>query len=409
MLYPPLGRRQATIEARRPDPKLPTADPEPMDPKRGIVQAMAALWSLTLVIGGSAQDSGTTKSEPETLVPASAAGPQQQDPEPSTDGLAQELAWPRDRERSVARIGGREHTLEDVLRHIDERHFHGMLALMETPSGAAYLQSPQMAAWVRQYADVKALEAVAADREISYADAQPILGDALQKAFEPWLQNYVDNRAKRGNPVELTQERTNLLLTEFQRNNGLGSEVQGWLDVLVDAPDLEAVGKLRDYYNDHPEYFGGVITAAHILVRHRDPNSLELLRGEARQAAIKKIADIQSRLEPDGSNFEELARRFSEDKATASDGGRLQGMARFDDRLPASLCRAAWQLRDGQVSGIVETPYGLHLIKRVAYHHLYYVLFTERIHDDIANTMRREAQENLLFGTRGEMGVTLRF
>jgi hypothetical protein len=78
---------------------------------------------------------------------------------PRPDGAkSQKLAWPRDRERVICRVDGTEHTLLDLLEHIQERHEPRMLALMDLPTGEAYLQHPRMASWVRQYADVVALE-----------------------------------------------------------------------------------------------------------------------------------------------------------------------------------------------------------------------------------------------------------
>ena len=87
----------------------------------------------------------------------------------------------------------------------------------------------------------------------------------------------------------------------------------------------------------------------------------------------------------------------------------MSGIQRFDPRLPASVCRVAWQLRDGEISEPFESPYGIHIVKRVGYRHLYYVLFTDRIKPEIAATMRRAAQEDMLFSARERQSVVLRY
>jgi hypothetical protein len=327
---------------------------------------------------------------------------------PRPDGAkSQKLAWPRDRERVICRVDGTEHTLLDLLEHIQERHEPRMLALMDLPTGEAYLQHPRMASWVRQYADVVALESEAKSRGLGYEDAEEALGTALRKGFEVHLEGYVERRARSGSPVELTQERINLLLADYQRDFGLECEVRGWLDALVPAVSTEETQRLRTFYDEHPQWFGGVVTISQIMVEHRDPRTLELLTGDARRAAYAKLADIEARLAPDGSNFEEVARLLSDDERTARSGGRMSGIERFDDRLPAALCRTAWRLRDGQVSAPVESAFGIHIIKRISYKHRYYVVFTDAIRGEVADTMRRSEQENMLFGARERHGVQL--
>ena len=346
-----------------------------------------------------AQDATAPPGEPSTPT-ATTASAAPQDPK---------LAWPRDAERLVCSVGGRDFTLRDLVTHISQRHYPGMVALMNSPSSTGYFQSPRLAEWVRAFADVKTLELAAAARELDYEQVRDTLGEALKKQFNEWLDAYADRRARAGTPLELTQDRINLLLSDFQRDEGLRTEVQGWLDAMVPEVPLEATGKIRDFYEDHPEYFGGVLTIAQILVEHRDPLTLELKTGEAREAALAKLADVRARLEPDGSNFEEVARLLSDDRRTARDGGRLDGVKRFDPRLPAAICRAAWSLRDGEVSAPFESPYGTHIVKRVAYRHLYYIVFTDKIKPAIAQAMRQNEQENLIFRAREQFGAQLRY
>lgn len=362
----------------------------------------------------------TTASILASLALAAALAPQDPDPVPATGGTEagsdaeaqsearpQKLAWPRDRDRVICRVGGEDHTLADLIAHLDARHYPGMSKLIETPSGAGYFGHPLMAGWVRQYADVVALETVAKSRGIDYSEAKVQLGDSLRKAFEVHLGHYVERREREGNPVELTQDRVDLLLARFQREHGLGVEVQGWLDVLVPSVPVDATGQLRTFYEDHPQWFGGAVDIAQILVQHRDPQTLELKTGEAREEAYRRLADVRARLKPDGSNFEAVARLLSEDGRTAGDGGLMTGIRRFDDRLPAAICRTAWQLEDGEVSEPFESPFGIHIVKRLGYEHLYYVIFHDDLRAQISDTMRRSGQENELFGAREKYGVEL--
>ncbi|MEJ2678496.1 MAG: peptidylprolyl isomerase [Gemmatimonadota bacterium] len=80
----------------------------------------------------------------------------------------------------------------------------------------------------------------------------------------------------------------------------------------------------------------------------------------ARQAALAKARDILAQLQH-GADFAELARHYSQDPGSAQQGGEL-GWFRPGQMVPA-FEQAAYALRPGQISGIVETPFGFHIIK----------------------------------------------
>lgn len=81
----------------------------------------------------------------------------------------------------------------------------------------------------------------------------------------------------------------------------------------------------------------------------------------AAKASALAQADSVLRLVRSGGDFAVLARRFSDDPASAQDGGDLGWFRR--GRMVAQFEAAAFRLRPGQVSDIVETPFGFHIIQ----------------------------------------------
>jgi len=65
-----------------------------------------------------------------------------------------------------------------------------------------------------------------------------------------------------------------------------------------------------------------------------------------------------------GADFGELASQLSEDPGSKTDSGYLLPGPR--GRFVASFDSAGWALQPGQTSGVVETPFGYHLIRRPA-------------------------------------------
>lgn len=65
-----------------------------------------------------------------------------------------------------------------------------------------------------------------------------------------------------------------------------------------------------------------------------------------------------------GANFEQVARESSDDKFTAENGGDMGHVNREDRRAEKSFDLAAYNLKDAEISGIVRTSFGYHIIRR---------------------------------------------
>jgi peptidyl-prolyl cis-trans isomerase D len=107
--------------------------------------------------------------------------------------------------------------------------------------------------------------------------------------------------------------------------------------------------KYTDNYVTPPE-----VKARHILVK-LVPDATEKEQQEKREQLSKLLTEIKA-----GASFEELAKKHSED-GTSAEGGDL-GWFKPGEMVPA-FESAAFALDAGQVSDIVQSPFGLHLIK----------------------------------------------
>ncbi|WP_303289290.1 SurA N-terminal domain-containing protein [Marinobacter sp. SS5-14b] len=119
---------------------------------------------------------------------------------------------------------------------------------------------------------------------------------------------------------------------------------QGALAATIDVSDDE----VRSRYNERAEqYAREERKAAHILV-------------EAGAEANETITTIQQRLEA-GESFAELAAEYSVDTVSAREGGDLgyAGRGVYDQAFEEAL----FALEKGEVSGPVETSFGIHLIQ----------------------------------------------
>jgi peptidyl-prolyl cis-trans isomerase C len=118
------------------------------------------------------------------------------------------------------------------------------------------------------------------------------------------------------------------------------------------ATDAEA----RDFYAKNPEKFkqGDSVRASHILLRV-DPNAPEPTKKQART----RIASILKRVRS-GEDFAALAKQHSQD-GSAQQGGDL-GYFEREQMVPA-FSEAAFALKAGEISDVVTTQFGYHIVK----------------------------------------------
>jgi len=139
----------------------------------------------------------------------------------------------------------------------------------------------------------------------------------------------------------------NQILVERMRSSILS-------DVTVTPAEVKA------FFNQVPvdslPYFNSEVELAEIVLK---PEVNETQKTIARE----KLQDIRTRIIEGGEDFSELAKRYSDDLGSGRAGGDL-GTAKRGSYVPAFEA-AAYQLEDNEISEIVETQFGFHIIQQI--------------------------------------------
>jgi peptidyl-prolyl cis-trans isomerase NIMA-interacting 1 len=103
------------------------------------------------------------------------------------------------------------------------------------------------------------------------------------------------------------------------------------------------------------------VGARHILIMHSrsksKPESVTRTREEARARADEALLKIRG-----GATFEETVKQYSDEPGSAERSGDLGLFER--GQMVKTFADAAFALKVGEVSEVVETPFGFHIIKR---------------------------------------------
>lgn len=145
--------------------------------------------------------------------------------------------------------------------------------------------------------------------------------------------------------------------------------------VRVGDPELKA------FYTQHPEDFirDGQVRCQHILVAVTDASP--------REAALARIQAIEADLVR-GSDFALIALEHSDDPSSAK-GGDMGYITR--SQVIGPVAEAAFALQPGQISAIIESSMGFHLIKVLDRKPPFQIPFRD-VRDMIERTIRRNKE-----------------
>ncbi len=150
------------------------------------------------------------------------------------------------------------------------------------------------------------------------------------------------------------KEKTEIILTKIYDEGLPEKEPVDWTKYIWGGIILLVVGMIvliwaSGQFKPRTSY----VRAKHILIKFNPNDPAD------RQRALKTITELRERILK-GEPFEKLAKEYSNDSITARRGGDLgyYGKNSFEPTFEAYV----WSAPIGQLSDIIETKYGFHLV-----------------------------------------------
>ena len=132
-------------------------------------------------------------------------------------------------------------------------------------------------------------------------------------------------------------------------------------------------GEVEQFYKSIPQDSLPMVAEQYVYAHiTKFPKSMT----EAKQRTRERLLEMRSRVINGQAKFENLARMYSQDPGTALRGGEMDPSPLAS--LDAAFADALEQLREGQISEVVESQFGFHIIqlldKRGQLYHFRYIL-----------------------------------
>lgn len=201
-----------------------------------------------------------------------------------------------------------------------------------------------------------------------------------------------------------TDERVKVAIAKATQDVVIRAYIEAEMDKFAaNLPDLTGVAKER-FERDQSSYLRPeAIRVAHILLKVI-PDSPDYTEANAKARADKILAELKN-----GADFSDLAKANSDDRGSAGRGGVLPGWS-DKGRLVPQFEEVAYAMKPGQISDLVRTRFGYHIIKLLEHRDRATPSFDEvkgqlltKVRDDLLASKREE----FLRGFSGLKPVTI--
>jgi peptidyl-prolyl cis-trans isomerase C len=207
--------------------------------------------------------------------------------------------------------------------------------------------------------------------------------EQVDSRIDYYRKNFVSDEA-----FQADLKKRNMTPEQFRNEIEMGMQAEDLFNRHTAGIKPPTDKEIRGFYDGNGERFQAPerVRASHILVTVNKGES-DSIRAEKRQKAQRILGELKG-----GADFAEEARKYS-DCPSKEQGGDLGYFER--GRMVPEFEKAAFALRTGQLSGIVETQFGFHIIKVTDHEKAGTVPF-DQVKDNIARYLTEEKKQEAL-------------
>ncbi len=192
-------------------------------------------------------------------------------------------------------------------------------------------------------------------------DSLPVSEEDLDALLDNQIRGFIQMYGSKealeevaGKTIYQIKEDNRAPFKERQQANQMRSKI---LDNVKMTPT-----EVKDFYSKIPKdslpYFESQLEVSQIVLMPKANKEVEEYVGN-------QLLDLKKQVESGAKKFDALARVYSQDPGSKDNGGQYS-VNRSDKQWDPAFMAAIWRLKEGQISPVVKSKFGLHIIQMVS-------------------------------------------
>ncbi|HEX8333630.1 MAG TPA: peptidylprolyl isomerase [Segetibacter sp.] len=192
-------------------------------------------------------------------------------------------------------------------------------------------------------------------------DSLPVSEEELDAQLDNQIRGYIMQYGSKEVLEEVAGKTVYQLKEDFRapfRERSLADQMRRKIIENVKITPTEVKAHFESIPKDSLPFYESELEVSEIVVYPKSNRDVE-------SYVTRELTDFKKQVEAGTKKFEVLAKQFTEDPSSKESGGQYN-INRNDKIWDPTFLAAAFKLREGQVSPVVKTKFGLHIIQMVS-------------------------------------------
>ena len=192
-------------------------------------------------------------------------------------------------------------------------------------------------------------------------DSIPVTEEEIDAEIDQKVRYFISQYGSKEALEQIAGRTVYQMREEFRQPIKEQRMAQGMRSKIVEGIKITPT-EVKDYYDKIPKdsllFYESELQIGQIVVYPKASRDIELL-------AIDELNEYKTEVESGKKKFETLASLYSDDPGSKDKGGMYQ-INRLEKQWDPVFLSAAFRLKDGQISPVVKTKFGYHIIQMVS-------------------------------------------
>jgi len=192
-------------------------------------------------------------------------------------------------------------------------------------------------------------------------DSLPVSDDEIEAALDNQIRGFIREYGSQQMLEEIAGKTVYQIKEDFRqifKERKLADQMRAKIveNIKVTPSEVEA------YFDKIPQdslaYYESELEISQIILQPKANKDVE-------EYVIKELYDYKKQIESGTKRFEEIAKLYSDDPGSKDNGGQYT-LNRNDKFWDPAFLSAAFKLKDGQISSVIKSKFGYHIIQMIS-------------------------------------------